>query len=67
MSTEIIFKNFDRPLIANLEQLKQLLDGISAVVGVHHRLSEAFIRLFRENFQDIPLTPALSTSLNKSN
>lgn len=67
MSTEIIFKNYDQPLIANLEQLKQLLNGKSAVAGVHHRLSEAFTRLFRENFQDIPLTPSLKTSLSKSN
>ncbi len=67
MSTEIVFKNYDQPLIANLEQLKQLLSGKSAVVGVHHRLSDAFTRLFRENFLDLPLTPALKIAPNRSN
>lgn len=67
MSTEITFKNYDQPLIANLEHLKQLLSGKSAVVGVRHRLSEAFTRLFRENFLDLPLTPALKSAPNRSN
>lgn len=67
MSTGITFKNYDQPLIANLEHLKQLLSGKSAVVGVRHRLSEAFTRLFRENFLDLPLTPALKSAPNRSN
>jgi hypothetical protein len=31
MSDEITFKNYDQPLIANLEQLTQLLSGKSAL------------------------------------
>lgn len=50
MSAEIKFKNYDQPLVANLEQLAQLLSGKSSVIGVQHRLSETFTRLFRVIF-----------------
>jgi hypothetical protein len=67
MSTEIIFRNYDKPLVANLEQLDQLLRGKSRVVGVEHRLSETFTRLFRDNFLDVPLVSDLNASPNRSN
>lgn len=64
MSTEIVFKNYDRPLVANLEKLVELLSGRSRVIGVQHRLSETFTRLFRDNFLDLPLTSTTNTEPN---
>jgi hypothetical protein len=67
MTTEIIFKNYDKPLAHNLERLKELLRGKSGVVGVQHRLSDAFTLLFRENFLDLPLPSSINTAPNRSN
>lgn len=67
MSDEIVFKNYDKPLVANLEKLAQLLSGSSRVVGVQHRLSETFTRLFRDNFLDLPLISISNTEPNRSN
>lgn len=67
MSTEIVFKNYDQPLDANLEQLAQLLSGKSSVISVQHRLSETFTRLFRVNFFDLPIISTLNTQPNRSN
>ena len=67
MSTEIVFKNYDKPLVANLEKLTQLLSGKSRVVGVQHRLSETFTRLFRDNYLDLPLISTLNTAPSRSN
>lgn len=66
-SNEIVFKHYDKPLIANLEVLRQLLDGKSTVIGVQHRLSEVFTHLFRENFLDFPLSSTLNSAPNRSN
>ncbi len=67
MSTDITFRNYDQPLVSNLEQLRQLLDGRSTVVGVQHRLSHVFTLLFRDNFLDVPLLSNLNAALNRSN